>query len=68
MNAMRPTQRPSGTYILVSGDEMLHIGRRVLVQLFVVPEDKNGDIDGAQDRKLVCLFKQASLSLEKGPR
>lgn len=46
-------------------NELMHVGRRVLVELLIVAKDEDGHIDGTQDGELVCLFKQAALSLEK---
>jgi hypothetical protein len=56
------------TVILISGNKITHVCRRVLVQLLIVAEDENGNIDGAQDGKLVCLLEQAALTLKECDR
>ena len=53
------------THILVLGHEFVHVARRVRVRFLVISKDKDGDIDGAKDGELVCLFEEATLSLEK---
>jgi hypothetical protein len=35
------------TYILVSANEVAHICRRVLVELFIIAKNENGNVDGA---------------------
>lgn len=54
--------------VLVPGDEISHIRRRVLVELLVVAKDEDGDIDGAEDGQLVGLFEQTALSLQERDR
>lgn len=53
-------------YICVPGDHLTHVCGGVLVQLLVAAEDKDGDVDRAEDGELVRLLEQAALSLEKG--
>jgi hypothetical protein len=50
---------------LVSGQNLSNITTRVFIQLLVIAKDYDRDIDGAEDGKLMCLFKQSSLALEK---
>lgn len=54
--------------VLVSGDEVSHVARGVLVQLLVVSKNKDGDIDRTENGELVSLFEQATLSFQKGDR
>lgn len=54
--------------VLVSGDEISHVRRRVLVELLVVAKDEDGDVDGAEDGQLVGLLEQTALSLQEGDR
>lgn len=54
--------------VLEAADDLVDVGRRVLVQLLVVPEDDDGDIHGAEDGELVRLLEQAALALEEGDR
>lgn len=30
-------------------------------------EDNDGDVDGAEDRKLMCLFEQTTFAFQEGP-
>jgi hypothetical protein len=64
----RRMERLRVTYELVSGNEVAHIARGVLINLLVVAEDEDGDIDRAQDGELVSLLEQATLALEESPR
>lgn len=47
-------------------DQLVHVGRRVLVELLVRAKDEDGDIDGAEDGKFVRLLEEAALALEEG--
>jgi hypothetical protein len=51
--------------VLVSADEVAHIGGGVLVKLLVCAKDEDCDVDGTQDGKLVCLLEETALSLQK---
>lgn len=53
-------------YILKATDDFVDVRRRILVQLLVVPEDDDGDVDGAEDGELMRLFEQTPFALEKG--
>lgn len=58
--------RTAPTYVLISADELVHVGRGVFVELLVVAEDEDGDVDGAEDGELVRLLEETALALEKG--
>jgi hypothetical protein len=60
---LSPSRR--GTYVLVSTDQVAHVGRRVLVELLVVAKDEDGDIDGAEHRELMRLLEETALALEE---
>lgn len=52
-------------HILKAIDSLVDVARRELVQLLVVTKDDDGDIDRAQDTKLVSFLEQSTFSLEK---
>ena len=52
--------------ILKAPDYLIDVGRGVLVELLIVPEDDNGDVDGTQDGQLMRLLEQAAFPLEEG--
>jgi hypothetical protein len=55
-------------HILVSADGFVDVSRGELVQLLIVTEDDDGDIDGAEDRQLMCLLEQTTFTFEKSSR
>jgi hypothetical protein len=56
------------TVILISVNKFSHIRWRIFVELLVVTKDEDGDIDGAENGKLVSLLEKTTLSLQKGDR
>lgn len=54
------------TYIGISGDQLAHLTRRVLVEFLVLAKDEDGDIDGAEDGEFVSLLEETALALQKG--
>lgn len=51
------------TYVLVSGENLSNIATGVLVKLLVVAKYYDGDIDGAEDGKLMCLLEKTTFAL-----
>ena len=51
---------------MVSGEGVIDVARRELIQLFILTEDDHSDIHRAKYRQLMCLFEEASLAFEKG--
>lgn len=51
---------------MVSCDEVPHVSTRVLVQLFIVAKDEDGDVDRAENGELMCLLEKTALALQKG--
>lgn len=54
------------TYIGISGDQLAHVTRRVLVEFLVLAKDEDGDIDGTKDGEFVSLLEETALALQKG--
>lgn len=54
--------------VLVSGENLSNIATRVLVELLVIAKYYDGDIDRAEDGKLMCLLKKTTFALEKCDR
>lgn len=50
---------------MVTGNEVVHVSRGVLVELLVVAEDEDCDVDRAENRELVGLFEQTAFALQK---
>lgn len=49
----------------MAGNEIMHIGRGVLVELLVVAKDENGDIDRAKHGELMSLLEETTFALQK---
>jgi hypothetical protein len=54
------------TYVLISANGLVDVAGRKLVQLLIVTENDDGHIDRTQDRQLMSLLEEASLTFEKG--
>lgn len=52
--------------VLEPRDDVVDVRRGVLVELLVVSEDDDGDIDRAEDGKLMRLLEQAAFAFEEG--
>jgi hypothetical protein len=50
---------------LVPRNQIAHICRGVLVQLLVVAENEDGDVDRAENGKLVSLLEETTLALQE---
>lgn len=50
----------------ISGDELSHVARRVLIQLLVLTKDEDGNINRAKHRELMCLLEKTALALQEG--
>ena len=51
---------------MIAANRLVDVARGELVQLLVVAKDDDGDVDGAEHRKLMRLLEQAAFALEKG--
>ncbi len=52
--------------VLVSSEDLIDVGGRVLVELLVVSKYDHSHIDRTEDRQLMRLLEQAALALEEG--
>lgn len=55
----------SATYVLIPGESLIDVAGREFVQLLVLSEDNDGDVDGAEDGKLMRLLEQAAFALQE---
>lgn len=55
----------SKAYVLETPDCLVYVARRVLVELFVVAEDDDGNVDRTQNRKLVRFLEKTTFALEE---
>lgn len=55
------------TYVLKSAYGLIDVAGRVLIKLFVMTENNDGDIDGAKDGEFVSFLEQTTFPLEKCP-
>lgn len=51
--------------ILVSANQVAHVGRRIFVEFFVISKNEYRDIDGTEDREFMRLLEQSSFSFQK---
>lgn len=51
--------------VLVAGNEIMHVGRRVFVELLVVAKYEDGDVDRAKNGELVSLLEETTFALQK---
>lgn len=52
--------------VLISRQDLSNITTRVFVQLLVISKDYDGDIDRAENRKLMCLLEKTPFALKEG--
>lgn len=50
---------------MVAGDEIVHVSRRVFVELLVVAKDEDGDVDRAKYGELMSLLEETAFTLQK---
>jgi uncharacterized membrane protein len=55
----------TGTYVLISSQDLPNFTTRVLIQLFIIPKDYDRDIDRTKDGKLMRLLEQTAFALKK---
>jgi len=67
---IREVRRPfvfmRAAIVLEPSHNLVDVRGRVLVQLLIVPEDDDGDVDRAEDGKLVRFLEQTAFALEEG--